>query len=182
MAKAAKDTYVIIPARFSYPHLFSPYAGTQGQEAKYSILLLIPKSDEATIGKIKSAIAAATEAGKPKWGGKIPAKLHMPLRDGDEEHPDEEEYKGMYFMNASTKRRPAVVDNHRNPIEDQEDVYGGCYGKVSINFFPYAASGNNGIAAGLQNVQKLRDGERLDGGRSAMDDFEDEEDQEEMPW
>lgn len=169
--------------RFSYAHLFQPWAGQEGQEPKYSVCLLIPKKDKKTLAKIAEAIDEAAQDGiSSKWGGKKPKNLHFPLRDGDEER-EGAEYEGMMFLNASSKQRPCVVDKDLNEILDPEEVYSGCWGRVSINFFAYDAAGNRGIGAGLNNVQKLSDGERLGGGRtSAEDDFGDgfEDDEEDF--
>ena len=117
-----------------------------------------------------------------QWGGKQPKNLHLPLRDGDEERADEyPEYKGMMFLNANSKTAPGVVDKDLNVILDSEEFYSGCWGRVSVNFFPYDSAGNRGVGVGLNNVQKLKDGERLGGARATAeddfdDDFEDEED------
>ena len=139
--------------------------------------LLIPKEDKTTIAKIKRAIEAAKEAGKSKWGGKIPANLKTPLRDGDEEKPDQKEYAGCYFINANANQKPGIVDAGLNEIIDPSEFYSGCYGRASINFFAYNAAGNRGIGCGLNNLQKLRDGEPLSGRTRPEDDFEVEEDE-----
>lgn len=157
-------------ARLSYVNLFTPRVGPNGGDPKYSICVLIPKSDTATVNKIKAAIEAAKEAGKATWGGKVPAGLKLPLRDGDAER-DTPEYKGHWFINANSKQKPGVVDAAVNPIMDQGEVYSGCYGRVSINFYAFNQSGNKGVGAGLQNVQKLADGEPLSGRSRATDDF-----------
>ncbi len=157
-------------ARLSYVNLFQPRAQNEGQEPKYSVCVLIPKSDTATVNKIKAAIEAAKEAGKPTWGGKVPPGLKMPLRDGDTER-DTPEYKGHWFVNATSKQRPQVVDASVQPILNADEVYSGCYGRVSINFYAYNQNGNRGIAAGLGNVQKVADGEPLSGRSRAEDDF-----------
>lgn len=158
-------------ARLSYVNLFTPRAQNDGGDPKYSLCVLIPKSDTATLNKIKAAIEAAKQAGAAaKFGGKVPAGLKTPLRDGDTER-DEPEYKGHYFINASSKQKPGVVDASVNPIMDQHEVYSGSYGRVSLNFYAYNTNGNRGIAAGLQNVQKLADGEPLSGRSRAEDDF-----------
>lgn len=171
--------------RFSYCHLFAPHANTPGQEPKYSMMVLVDKKDKATLTKIKEAIEEAKAKGKAeKWGGKVPANLKTPLRDGDEEHPGEPAYMGKYFFNCSAKNRPGVVDKDINPILDPEEVYSGCYGRVNVAFYPYDASGNRGIAAGLNHVQKLTDGERLGGGVDVNVAFADafEDDEEETSW
>lgn len=158
--------------RFSYAHVFEPYAHDESQEKKYSVSLIIPKKDKKTIKKINEAIDAAIEAGKAKFGGKVPANLKTPLRDGDVDRPDSEEYENSYFINATSRQKPGLVDEDLNPIMDREDFYSGCYGRASINFYAFAVSGNKGIAAGLNNLQKLEDGESLGGSSaSAESDF-----------
>src|SRR5690625_664172 len=84
--------------RFSYLHVFEPHAIEEGQDKKYSVSLLIPKTDKKTLNAIKKAIEAAKVAGAPKWGGKVPPNLKMPLRDGDVDRPDQPEYAGHYFV------------------------------------------------------------------------------------
>ena len=162
--------------RFSYCHLFVPYA-SNGGEPKYSMAVIVPKTDTKTIAAINKAIDEATAKGKAeKWGGKVPANIKKPLRDGDEERPDDPVYANSYFFNCRSKLRPGVVDKNIQPIIDPDEVYSGCYGRVNVNFYPYDASGNRGIAVGLNNVQKLSDGERLGGGVSPEVAFADTSD------
>ena len=159
-------------ARLSYAHLFESQS-IQGSRPKYSVSLIIPKSDRETISKIERAINAAIEAGIGKFGGKRPNKaaLKLPLRDGDTER-DDEAYAGCLFVNANSTLPPEVVDQDLNPVLSPAEVYSGCYDRVSLNFYAFNTNGNRGIACGLGNVQKLRDGEPLGGGRtSAADDF-----------
>lgn len=153
--------------RLSYAHLFEPTTAPGSTTPKYSVSVLIDKSDKDTLAKIEAAINQAKEEGKSKWGGKIPAKLKTPLRDGDEERPDDEAYAGKIFFNCSSNRRPGVVDRALNPILDPDEVYSGCYARVAVNFYAFDTNGNRGIAVGLNHVQKLSDGERLGGGISA---------------
>lgn len=169
MATAAPTKVVTGKARLSYVNVFEPRENDQGQ-LKYSVSVLIPKSDKATVAKIEAAIQAAIQDGKAAWGGKIPPGLKLPLRDGDTER-DAPEYKGHWFINANSTQRPNVVDAAVNPILDQSEVYSGCYGRVSLNFFAYNKAGNRGVGAGLQNVQKLADGDPLSGRSRAEDDF-----------
>ena len=162
--------------RMSYVNIFKSRSFSDGQDAKYSMCILIPKEDKATIKKIKAAIEEATQEGiASKWGGKRPANLKLPLRDGDEERADEaEEYEGMYFLNASSNSKPGIVDKDLNEILDPDEVYSGCWGRVSINFYPFNSNGNKGVGAGLNNVQKVKDGEHLGAARaSAESDFGD---------
>jgi hypothetical protein len=169
--------------RLSYVHVFEPDS-IDGGEPKYSTAILIPKSDKETLRKIKAATDAAKELGKSKWGGKIPGNCKTPLRDGDEERPDDEAYAGHFFLNASSKNKPGIAKpvgkdaNGRTKfaeITDTTEVYSGCYAKVSLNFYPFDAKGNRGVAAGLNNVVKVQDGDFLGGRASLNDDFAEEE-------
>ncbi|MGK9252392.1 DUF2815 family protein [Paenibacillus humicus] len=178
MATTNSDTKVITgKVRLSYTHLFNPTAIEAGQEPKYSTAILIPKSDKETLKKIQAAINAAIEAGKSKFGGKIPANLKKPLRDGDEERPDDEAYQGHYFLNASAKQKPGIIDKYKNEITDSTEVYSGCYARVSLNFYAFNTAGNKGVAAGLNNVQKIAEGDYLGGRSRAEDDFDEFEDE-----
>ena len=167
--------------RFSYCNIFEPREPQGGGEAKYSVTLLIPKSDAQAKQLIDAAVEAAKKNGvSTKWNGKMPAasKLTLPLRDGDEEFPDDPNYRGMWFMNANTglERKPGVrVLEHGQLAEalDNDDFYSGCYGCATVGMYPYNVSGNMGVACGLNNVVKTRDGERLAGGKSAEEDFGD---------
>ena len=159
--------------RFCYAHVFEPVSMNDGDNPKYNISILIPKSDTKTIDKIKKAIEAAKQIGKAKIAdknGKIPSTIKIPLRDGDEERSDDPAYANCYFVNASSTRKPSIVDANLDPIIDKEEFYSGCYGRASINFYAFNVQ-SKGIAAGLNNLQKLEDGERLEGGSSAEDDF-----------
>lgn len=159
--------------RFCYVNVFEPTAMNEGDTPKYNICVLIPKSDTATIDKIKKAIEAAKEAGKVKLAdknGRIPANLKLPLRDGDEERPDDPAFEGHYFINANSMRQPSIVDRSLNPIMSRDEFYSGCYGRASIGFYAFNVS-SKGIAAGLNNLQKLEDGEMLAGGSTAEEDF-----------
>lgn len=174
--KNEQSTKVITgKVRASYCHVFTPSSVDEGGDKKYSVSLIIPKTDTVTIDKINAAVEAAKAAGKAKWGGKIPAKLKTPLRDGDEERPDDEAYAGAYFLNATSKTKPGIIDLMKAEITDPEGFYSGCFCRASINFYPFDTKGNKGIAAGLNNLQKVADGEPLGGGRAkAEDDFDDE--------
>ena len=159
--------------RFCYVNVFEPTAMNEGDTPKYNICVLIPKSDTATIDKIKKAIEAAKEAGKVKLAdknGRIPANLKLPLRDGDEERPDDPAFEDHYFINANSMRQPSIVDRSLNPIMSRDEFYSGCYGRASISFYAFNVS-SKGIAAGLNNLQKLEDGEMLAGGSTAEEDF-----------
>ena len=170
------NTKVIVPCRFSYLHCWEPDS-VNGGDPKYSVSAIIPKSDTKTINAIKAAIEQAKKDSVSKCGGKVPANLKLPLRDGDIDRPDDEAYAGCYFFNANSRQAPQVVDSKVQPILDQSEVYSGCYGKISVTFYGYNSNGNRGIAAGLGNIQKLKDGESLGGRTSAADDFQTEDDE-----
>lgn len=172
-------TKMVIPCRISFANIWEPKAINGGDE-KYSVSCLIPKSDKKTLARIQKAVEAAKEDGKSrKWGGKIPPNLKLPLRDGDIDRPDDENYEDCFFLNASSKDAPQVVDRKVNPVLDPMMVYSGCYCNVSVNFYAFNANGNRGVAAGLGNIQFVRDGERLSGKASADADFDALEDDDE---
>jgi len=160
--------------RLSYLHVWEPAAVEEGSQKKYSVSLIIPKSDTDTVARIKNAIQSALEAGKAKFGGKIPASLKLPLRDGDIERADDDAYLNSWFLNANSSKQPGIVDQNVQPILRQDEIYSGCFGRASINFFAFNTNGNKGIACGLNNIQKLSDGELLGGRTTAEFDFADD--------
>ncbi len=177
MAKVVNPTKVItgVNTRWSYANVWDPKS-INGGTPKYSVSLIIPKSDTATVNKIQAAIQAAYTEGESKLKGNgksVPALavLKTPLRDGDAERPDDPAYAGCYFINANSATAPGIVDADRNPILDRSEVYSGVYGRASINLYAFNTNGNKGIACGLNNLQKIRDGEPLGGKSRAEDDF-----------
>lgn len=173
----SKTKVITGKVRFSFLHVFEPHAMEEGQKKKFSASIIIPKKDKKMIARIEQAIEAALEEGKAKFGGKIPATYKNPLRDGDTDRPDDEAYKNSMFFNANNTTRPGLVDENLDPIIDKEDLYSGCYGRASVNFYAFNVSGNRGVAVGLNNLQKLEDGDKLSGGgASAEEDFGDFED------
>lgn len=159
--------------RFCYEHVFEPVAMNDGDTPKYSICIIIPKSDTKTLEAIKKAIEIAKADGKAKLAdknGRIPSTIKIPLRDGDDERADDPAFADSMFINANTTRRPAIVDASLNAIMSRDEFYSGCYGRVSLNFYAFNVQ-SKGIAAGLQNIQKLQDGEPLTGGSTAEEDF-----------
>lgn len=182
MAKFNNPTKVItgVNTRWSYVNAWEPKS-INGGAPKYSVSLIIPKSDTKTIEKIQAAIQAAYEEGQGKLKGNgksVPALsvLKTPLRDGDAERPDDEAYADSYFVNANSGTAPGIVDADRQPIIDRSEVYSGVYGRASINFYAFNSNGNKGIACGLNNLQKIRDGEPLGDKSRAEDDFDTEDD------
>lgn len=172
MAKIMNGNRVVTnEVRLSYANVWEPKS-INGSDPKYGVSLIIPKSDTETIDLINKAIDQAITDGISKFGGKKPNKaaIKLPLRDGIEK--DDEAYEDAYFINCNSKTAPQIVGLDRRPITDETEVYSGCFAKVSINFYAFNSNGNKGIACGLGNIQKTRDGESLGGGRvSAADDF-----------
>ena len=181
MAKFANPTKVItgVKTRWSYANVWEPKS-INGGAPKYSVSLIIPKSDVKTVTALKNAIQAAYDEGQSKLKGSsksVPAlsSIKNPLRDGDLERPDDETYKESYFINANSATAPGIVDAARQPILEHSEVYSGVYGRASINFYAFNSNGNKGIACGLNNLQKISDGEPLGGKTRAEDDFADED-------
>jgi len=167
--------------RWSYCNVWEAKA-INGGTPKFSVSLLIPKSDTVTVKKIKDAIEAAYREGEAKLKGNgktVPALsvIKTPLRDGDQERPDDPAYAGHYFLNANSTTAPGIVDADCQPILTRSEVYSGVYGRASISFYAFNSSGNRGIACGLNNLQKIRDGEPLGGRASAESDFSDFDDE-----
>lgn len=174
--KKMSDTLIRIgEVRFSFVHVFAPRKDDDGKDGKYGVCVVWKKSDAQTTELVKSAINAAKELAKTK-GIKLPSTCKTPLRDGDVDREDDENFAGCWFMNANCAKKPGVrVLDNGQVVEalDEDDFYSGCYGAATINFFPYDSNGNKGIGAGLNNVIKTRDGERLSGGSDADSDFAD---------
>jgi hypothetical protein len=173
MAETNSTKIVTGKVRFCYVNVFEPTALNEEDKPKYGICVLIPKTDTATLEKIEKAVEAAKIAGKAKLAdknGRIPSTIKTPLHDGDDERGDDPAFEGMMFLNAGSYRKPALVDKNLNPILNRDDFYSGCYGRISLNFYAFNVQ-SKGIAAGLQNIQKLEDGEMLAGGSTAEEDF-----------
>lgn len=159
--------------RFSFANVFVPKRNEDGEgDPKYSCQILIPKDNKEALKLIEEATAAAAAKGKEtKWGGKTPALLKKPLRDGAEKEDDDPTYEGMMFLNCSNKRKPGVqvLDDGMRYEANEDDFYSGCWGAVTLDFFPYDHKGNKGIGVSLGNCIKLRDDERLAGGGESAD-------------
>ena len=151
--------------RWSYANVWEAKS-INGGAPKFSVSLIVPKSDTATVTKIQAAIEAAYKEGESKLKGNgrtVPALsvIKTPLRDGDIERPDDPAYANAYFINANSATAPGIVDAACNPIMNRSEVYSGVYGRASISFYAFNANGNKGIACGLNNLQKISDGEPL---------------------
>ena len=161
MSKFQNPTKVItgVKTRWSYANVWEAKS-INGGAPKFSISLIIPKSDTETVEKIRAAIKAAYEEGtvKLRGNGKTVPALDMiknPLRDGDRERPDDEAYKGCWFINANSATAPGIVDADRQPIIERSEVYSGVYGRASINFYAFKAMGIRVSHAGSTICRRL---------------------------
>lgn len=171
----------------SFPHVFASTKTKKDDGTdSYDIQFIIPKSQREDI---KALLIAIKTVGEAKWGANW-KKVRTPLRDGDKEAGDitedgstkgdkYPERLGCYFLNARSTKPVGVFDRQRTPIENPDDLYGGCKGKIAITFYPYSQQGNSGIGVGLNGVQKIADGESFGGGRPSVEsmfDLLDEDD------
>ncbi|MCI9047941.1 MAG: DUF2815 family protein [Hungatella sp.] len=162
--------------RASYAFVFEPQVPRDGGEPKFQVTMLIPKSDTATYQAIQAEVNRALQEGVPKvFGGLMPARPELPLYDGDGAKKNGEHFgeecRGCWVIRASSKTRPSVVDLNVQPIIDPNAFYSGCYARATINFFAYNKNGNRGVGCGLNNIQKIADGEPLSGRTTAEEDF-----------
>lgn len=179
--KIVNETKVVFgPVRLSYCHVFNKYnPDGDSADGKYMTCLLIPKGEDKTIKAIETAIENAKRvAVVSKWGGREPKKIDIPLRDGEDK--DDETFNGHYYLNAKASTRPGVIDQHGNPIMDEEEIYSGVWCYASVTFYGYDVSGNRGIAVGLNNLKKFKDDDHLGGRVSAERDFEDFDDDDDL--
>lgn len=152
--------------RVSFPYVFERGKGMDGKEGKYSVTMLF--GDGADLSELKKA---AAEVVKATWGDKPPSNIRSPFRD-QADKADKDGYEpGRIFINATSKERPGLVDQSLNDIIDSSEFYAGCYARATVRAYAYDRNGNRGVAFGLQNIQKLRDGEPFSGRTKAADDF-----------
>ena len=166
--------------RFSYVNVYEPKS-INGSAPKYSVSLIIPKTDTETVNKIKAAIRTAYRDGEGRLKGngrtvQSLESLKTPLRDGDTERSGDEAYAGCWFLNATAQLQPKIFDVYKNEVTEPGFIYSGCYGRASLNFYAYNSNGNKGIACGLNGLQKIRDGEQLGGRGNVANDFDVEAD------
>jgi len=168
MAKQSGTRVITNKVRFLYAHLLEKYKNPLSNKESYSATILIPKDDKETLDVIAAAIKSATTEGAAHG---ITGIRRTPLRDGDQDRPEDPLFANCMFMNCSSQYQPDIIDRYGNHVVNPDEVYSGMYGRVSLNFFAYSAAGNKGISANLGNVQKLEDGERLSGRASARSEF-----------
>lgn len=166
--------------RVSFPALFEASAMDENSKAKYGVTMLFPKDTD--LSKIEAAHDAALQEGITKlWKGKKPKNLRTPFRDGDEEedYAEKDGYADHIFVRASSLQKPGVIDKDKDKISDPMEVYAGCYARATIVAYAYDVAGNRGVAFGLQNLQKLKDGDAFSGRMQAQDEFDEWEDEDE---
>lgn len=153
----------------NYVNVKEAKANLLSLEPKFSVVILIPKESE-TINKVYEGIYNATKNGLELWGGQVPQDLITCLKDGDS--TGKEEYKNHFYINATSKYRPQIVDKDLKLL-NPDKLYNGCVARVSISFYPYnhKESKNKGISCELLNIQKLQDGNLILNRASAIDDF-----------
>ena len=165
-----KSTQVLTPEfRVSFPAVFTPKASMDGGKSKFTITMLFQKTTDITA--LKLAVKAALVE---KWGAdatKYPKNLRLPFRDGTEK-----DYDGygadVVFCSATSMQKPGLVDQAVQAIIEPNEFYGGCYARATVNAYAYEVKGNKGVALGLRNIQKLRDGEPFSGRSKPETDFD----------
>lgn len=166
--------------RSSYAHVASPIVDKVSGRKKYSVSLLIPKSNTKAVSMIEDAIKEAKILGKDtKFGGKIPpdARLKLPLRDGDDVYPEDPAYADMYFITANSEDAPSVLERGANgksvPMFDPNEFYSGCWCVAAVDFYAFNFEGKLGIAVALKGVTKTRDDVPLSGKTTvSAEDFD----------
>lgn len=169
------------PVRISYPSLFTPSSRGEDGNKKYSVTVLLPKSNKKMVAALNQAIKQAElDAKDKKFNGKLPPKVKNPVWDGDGYRDNGERFgeecRGHYVFTATTSEQwpPEVLAGRDGHPARPDEIYAGCYGWVSINFSGYNYEGKKGIGAYLQNFWKTKEGEPLAGRRTtAHEDFDD---------
>lgn len=159
----------------TFVHVWSPSSFQGSDEKQYSLVLVFPKGTD--LSRLKQIVS---NAAKKKFGDKAgemlrAGKLSMPFRDGE----DYSEYgkpfvPGSTFINIKSRNAPQIVDIRRDAIMDETEFYSGCKARASVYAHAYDTKGKRGVTLLLNNVQKMGDGDRLAGKRSAEEDFDDE--------
>lgn len=179
--KKKPENRVIIKGRLSYCNLFYPKKNVKEDgttQSQYGCQIIIDKSDTNSVDAIKKAIEYVKVKDKSILSNKngLVAGIKLCLRDGDDSNETvfgDKNYVGKYFINATNKERPGLLDENRQEVIDDNKFYSGCYAYVSLNLSGYNSEGNRGIGAYINNALFIKDGERLDGRISAVDDFND---------
>lgn len=169
MAQQKKERQKVTTPEFrtSFADVFRPSAYDANSEPKFGVTMIFDK--KADLSALKAMAKVAVTA---KWGNKLPSNLKNPFRDGAEKEHLDGYGPDIIFVSATTKARPGLVDASLNPIIDEAEFYAGCYARATVSAFCYDVKGNKGVAFGLHNIQKLRDGESFSGRVAAEEDFD----------
>lgn len=148
------------PPKFSVSAVWDPSRFTDAEKKLWQGMLDL--CDEVSLERFKKKM------------GDLPGNFKKAIRDGAEKADLAGYGEGLMFANLSSKMKPGLIDRDRTPILDAEDFYPGCYARATITAYSYDNKGK-GVAMGLQNLQKVKDGERLDSRTDASEDFDDAE-------
>ena len=169
-----KTHLVTNAAQCSFPNLFTAKASIEGAKEKYSVTILIPKTDTEEINKINACYDAAIEEGiSKKFGGKVPNKaaLRPILKDGDEKADTHPEFKGCYLLTATSVNAPQVVDKYLEAITDPKAIVGGDLIRISANLVAYNVGGQKGVSCYLQAAQLISKTDNPFGRSTVQSDF-----------
>jgi hypothetical protein len=181
-----KSTVVTPIGRICFPTLFQPRSGGEGQEPRYSVVLLFDPVAQKT-PEYSALKQAVFDAGVEEWGEQrmrdaaFFRSLRLPFRAaGDKDYEGFEE--GFTFVTARSKDRPGVVDARLQDITVPADVFAGQLGRAYVSAFAYDFSGNKGLSLGLNHVQITKaDMPRIDGRLAANKVFGTVEDDSKAP-
>lgn len=181
-SKTVTGTKVFTPkGRISYPKVFSPDSSGEYADDKYKATFLFDESNVQVAEGLKAMKKAVLEVAQKAFGAGVKLKeIQHPFRDGNQKYEADKakntHYKDTIFMTAKSKFKPGVVDAKVQPIDNEGDLYGGCYVKASLIPFSYMKGSNKGVSFRLCNIQKLAEGEPLGGGgpTDPTDDFKSE--------
>jgi hypothetical protein len=171
----------------SYPNLLVARAGkAAGSKSKFSAALVLFPAQQTTpagVASLEALRKAALVAAEARWGAKAAEMfrtkaLKSPFRDDAEAkgYP-----AGSLFLNVRTEQKPVCVFSHAGPdgkvqrMTDEEiktALYPGSKVRASLVAFAYDTDGNKGVSFALNNIQKVGEGERMDGRTAAEDEFD----------
>lgn len=174
----ASSTLRTPPGVLSFPNLFKARAAAEGQDPKFSGVLIFDKAAQNT-PEYKAMRLAVQAAIKEKWGDakatdpKFIKRLRLPFRDcADKADTAGYDVEGGVFVSATSKQPPGVVDGSLYEMVES-DVWPGQIARFSVRAFAYEVSGNAGVSFGLNNVQIIKkDMAPIAGKRRAEDDFD----------
>jgi hypothetical protein len=161
--------------RLSFPALFTPRVmkgAPAGAEPKFEAQLIVTPEFQKT-DAFKELQTMIAETAKAAFGEKVKlGSLKLPLKKGSEVN-----YSGPadddVIIKAWSKYKPEVVDVNKTTIMDPDEMYPGCWCRMTVSAWSFDhPSGGKGVGLSLDHVQKLKDGERIDGRVAAAEAFE----------